>query len=160
MTSELLAPAPSGVDADAWLAACRAVRSYCGWHVAPSVDETLTLDGSGARRVYLPSLHVTDVTAATSDGAAVTSPEWSESGIVKHPSGCWSSKMRGVTVTLAHGYDECPEDLLAVLRELVSSASLGGVSQVTNGEHSVRFEGALNTRQRSVLDAYRIVSVA
>ena len=40
-------------------AAQAAVRAYCGWHIAPSLSETLVLDGTGARAFILPTLHLT-----------------------------------------------------------------------------------------------------
>lgn len=154
-----LAEAPTGVDADDWEAACGAVRAYCRWHVAPSVPEPITVDGSGAAVLFLPTLHLTAVTSITNDGTAVVDPEWSESGMVRR-AGCWTRKLRGVVANITHGYETCPPEVLAVAAELVTSAGRGGASSVTSGAHQVRFEPTLDSRQRSILDRYRIASVS
>ena len=45
-----------------WVRAAQgAVRRYCGWHVAPSITETLRLDGYGGRVLTLPSKHITAI---------------------------------------------------------------------------------------------------
>ena len=45
-----------------WVRAAQgAVRRHCGWHVAPSVTETLRVDGYGGRTLILPSKHVTAI---------------------------------------------------------------------------------------------------
>lgn len=158
MVDEPLAAAPAGVDADAWTAACAAVRAYCGWHIAPSVTEDVTVDGSGGSIQLLPTLHLTALTSITNDGTEVTDPEWSEAGMVR---GSWTSKFRGVVANMAHGFDECPPELLPVLRAIVSGASLDGASSVTSGNHQVQFEQALNNSQhRATLDLYRMVTIA
>lgn len=163
--SEPLAATPAGVDVDAWDAACRAVRDYCGWHVAPSVSHTLTLDGPGGTLLVLPSLRVTDVAEVTNDGTALTDPEWSEAGMVR--TGRWTQRFRGVTVTLTHGYDKCPEDILEVLRHMVGQrsalASFGPAQTQGAGPFSMQMPTAtlagavgLSGQHRGVLDKYRL----
>jgi hypothetical protein len=74
---------PAGVDEDAWAATVAEVRAFCGWHIAPEVTETLTLDGPGGYVLVLPTLHLVDLVSVTNDGTAVTDPastgtsEWS-----------------------------------------------------------------------------------
>lgn len=158
MATEPLVAAPAGVDADAWAAACAAVRAYCGWHIAPSVTEDVTVDGSGGNIQLLPTLHLTALTSITNDGTAVTDPEWSEAGMVR---GNWTQKLRGVTANMTHGFAVCPPELLPVLRAIVNGSSLGGASSVTSGTHQVQFEQALsNTQHRATLDLYRMVTIA
>lgn len=125
-----LADAPDGVDQAAWKAACSAVRAFCGWHIAPSHTEAITLDGPGSSILRLPSLKVTDVASITNDGTVVTDPEWSEAGMVR---GCWSGKFRSVTVTLTHGYELCPDEVLQVVKDMTSAASRVGLASMTAG---------------------------
>ena len=153
MTTVPLADSPPGVDDLGWIEACRAVRDYCGWHIAPSVTETLTVDGPGGALLLLPTLYLTDVSSITSDGHAVTDPEWSQNGMVR---GCWSSKFRGVVAEITHGYDEAPAEVLAVAREMLDGRSRTGVSQVTTNSHQVSFDLAPDVRQRRVLNRYRL----
>lgn len=162
MVTEPLAPPPVGVDSDAWTAACAAVRAYCGWHVAPSVAEVVTVDGSGSRVQPLPTLRLTALASITNDGAAVTDPEWSSAGMVRAPGcGVWTSRWRGVVATITHGYDECPAEVLDVIKEMVASGGRAGVAAVTNHDHSVTYDAStLDRRQRSVLDLYRRPALA
>lgn len=156
-----LAPVPDGVDADAWAAACAAVRSYCRWHVAPSVTETVTLDGPGGSILLLPTLHLTDLTI-TNDGTAVTDPEWSEAGMVR---GSWTSRFRGITATMTHGYDACPADVLQIVKDMAKAAFRVGQSGIVTGPFQVQFgqtsagaEGGavgISGEQAKRLDQYR-----
>lgn len=162
MVTEPLAAAPAGVDSAAWSRACAAVRAYCGWHVAPSVTESITLDGSGTQFLMLPSLRVTDITAITEDGstADATQYQWSATGQLWR-SWPWSGNFRSVVVDLTHGYDSCPEEILGVLEEAASRGTAGtAVSQVgqvrMGGVAGVPGAVSFLMEQKAVLDRYRI----
>lgn len=137
-----LAATPDGVDDGAWSEACADVRASCGWHIAPSIEEDLVLDdGRGSSttfgfvRLLLPSLQLTAVSAVSVDGVAVdvAGVRFQRRGVVDIPNaslpgsawpGWWSDPGPVVTVSVTHGYDECPKELLGVLRDLVK---VGGV---------------------------------
>lgn len=152
-----LPDAPAGVAAETWEATVAEVRAFCGWHIAPEVEETVTVDGPGSSLLVLPTLHLTDLTGVTNDGSTVTDPEWSRTGMVRH---CyWTHKFRGVTATMTHGYEEWPADLLAVMADLATStAALAGVKAVTSGSHQVTFESSMRPSQRDVLGRYQLPS--
>ena len=162
MAAAVLAPTPTGVEPVVWAAACEAVRAFCGWHVAPSVSESVTVDGSGGSVQFLPTLHLTALTSISSDGVEVTDPEWSAAGMVR--GACWSRKFRGVTATMTHGYDEPPVEVVAVARNLAESAGvMPGARQITSGPHSVTLTeaaqagaSAMSPAHHAVLDRYRI----
>lgn len=162
MVDAPLAYAPPGADEAAWDAACAAVRAYCGWHVAPSAQEDVVLDGSGSRVMMLPTLRLTDLTDVTDDGTAVDSPEWSAAGMVrKSTGGTWSWKFRSFAATMTHGYDDCPGELLGVIAE-AASRGVAGVAATQVGQ--VRIESGSGSAgfmldQRAVLDRYRIPGV-
>jgi hypothetical protein len=90
------------------------IRAYCGWHVAPTVSETLLVDGPGGHVVTLPTMHVENVmavtvvnpSAAATPYAALTSIdfEWSPLGELRRWPDVWTSLYRGLTVSLEHGY--------------------------------------------------------
>jgi hypothetical protein len=89
-----------------------------GWHVAPSRDETLTVDGPSAgdlKRMVLPSRYVTVVTEVrdVSGDTPVVITGWrltsAREGVLYHPSG-WGQGQYEVDVT--HGYELTPPDLL------------------------------------------------
>lgn len=92
-----------------------AIRRFAGWHIAPVLTETLTVDGPGGRLLTLPTMRVVDLTAMTVDGEAVLVDdyEWSARGQVRYAS-LFPATWRAVTVTLEHGYPlEDVEDVVA-----------------------------------------------
>ncbi|HQV83153.1 MAG TPA: hypothetical protein PLX57_08610 [Ornithinibacter sp.] len=158
MTDVVLADLPDGVDEAAWLSACATVRAYCGWHVAPLVTETVTLDGRGRCSYFLPTLRLVDLVSLAADGVAVDDPEWSSMGEVR---GVHSNKLRGIVAEIVHGLEECPADVLKVLHEMAAAGDRDGVTSVTSGQHQVSFEtGAPTSRQRAALNRYRLVGIA
>jgi hypothetical protein len=152
--------APAGVDEDAWAATVAEVRAFCGWHIAPEVTETRTFDGRGGSLLFLPTLQLVDLVSITNDGTAVTDPEWSETGKVRHY--CWTLKFRGIVAEMTHGYEEWPAELLAVMAEMSSSVSsqYAGVKAVTSGAHQVTFETSMSSTQREVLGRYQLPFLA
>jgi hypothetical protein len=160
MVDVLLADAPAGVDAAAWAAANAAVRAYCGWHVAPVVTETVTLDGSGTNLMFLPTLHLVDLVSIVNDGETVEDPEWSAVGVVR---GTWTTKFRGVVATMEHGHTVCPPEILAVLTEIATSDLPGSATSLASGPYKVGFGSTgpnAAASHASVLDAYRIARVS
>lgn len=99
------------------------IRAYCGWHVSPSITETITLDGPGSDTLFLPSLHVTDVASVTVDGVAQNEPEWSESGLIR--GAFHGRRFRSIVVTLTHGYTELPHALKAAADRLTAVSAAG-----------------------------------
>lgn len=156
---------PTGVDPSKWLAACAAIRSYCRWHIAPSVSEVLTLDGSGRPVQFLPTLRLTELSLITNDGVTITNPEWSRAGMVRGPR-CWSSKWRAVVASITHGYDECPAEIVPILTDMAQAISAGGGTSVQAGPFSVRGGQndaqtqagivGLSDEQKRVLAPYRL----
>ena len=157
MVDEPLASTPSGVDEAAWDAACATVRAFCGWHVAPSVTQPMTVDGPGGSMLLLPTLHLTNVTSVTNDGTAVTDPEWSEAGMVR---GAWSTKFRGVTLSMTHGYELCPDDVALVAQALALRVQANPESavRVQRGPFSDQYEAGngLTAFEKATLDRYRL----
>lgn len=121
----LLQPASSNRAQDYLTGAETAVRRFCGWHVAPTIDQTLVLDGSGAGTIFVPTLHVEDITSCTNDGQAidVATLEWSAGGYLRAPEGrIWSSRLRGVRIQILHGYDEA-SDVGEMIRAIAARAA-------------------------------------
>lgn len=127
------------INAEFWLKAAHgAVRRFCGWHVAPVIAETLTLDGSGGTDILLPSLRVTQLVSVLSDGVDVTARvDTSSAGILRLTSGKWTHRLGRVTVALSHGYelDEVPE-VAAIIAGIAKRGPNSGrveASESTNG---------------------------
>ena len=170
MNADQIVTTTTRIDADFWLnAAHGAVRRECGWHVAPVVEETLTLDGSGGRALLLPSGRVLSVIEALNDGVDVTSAvDFSRAGVLELQGGNWTRRLGRVSVTIRHGYaaDEVPEvvSLIATLARRGGSAPGVIESQSVNGA-SIRYltgGGAplsipLMQSEKDLLAPYRIV---
>ena len=140
------------------------IRRICGWHIAPQVTESVTLDGSGVDLQLLPTLNLVDLIDITSDGTLVTDPEWSRMGAVRLRGGCWTSKYRGVVATMLHGYENCPSDIRTAVARLgvldrVFRAGGGSVRvgqvQVSAPSGFIEWDG-LDPGTRSFLAPYRL----
>lgn len=102
------------------LAACEAVRLWCGWHIAPvKTDDVVTVDQLGNQVLTVPSLHVTDVTAVIdADGRPITDYEWSAIGQLSRDLG-WPRGFRAVTVTMTHGLTVTPAGVKSVVIDML-----------------------------------------
>jgi hypothetical protein len=163
-----LLSAPSADPAADDLAAAEAVvRKYCGWHIAPVVIQDLVLDGTGTASLFVKSLRLLNVSAATVDGTAldVATLEWSEAGYLRIP-GAWPDKLRSVRLTIEHGFDDVP-DVVSVIRSIAAraSASPTGVVREQAGAVSISMSMVapgvsggvvLMDHERRMLDKYRI----
>lgn len=148
-------------------AAVGIVRGYCGWHVFPRRSETLTVQGSGAKVLYLPTMAVADVIAVSEEGEELppNAYEWAECGTLRKRVGCWTSAYRGVEVELVHGLDAVPavdSIVLSMVKRAASNPT--GLSSMTVGGRSEGYfsyggvAGAFMpmAQEYAVLDAYRL----
>ena len=141
-----------------------AIRNYCGWHVWPERQETLTVDGEGGVVLTLPTLRVVEVDKVTENGteADVDAYEWSASGDLKRVGGCWTTRWRGIAVELSHGYAVCPFSALvaSVAREIADAAKVGGpITKVGPFEFGDGGGGSASQAiltYRGTLDLYRL----
>lgn len=144
------------------------VRTYCGWHIAPSVTETVTADGSGGLVQALPTLNLTAVTAITEDGEPVDMDDvhWSTAGLVTRATP-WTSRLGGVTANITHGYSTVPAEivgvvLMAAVRAAVSPTGAvreqAGPFSITYSQTSPNQAGGvvLLPHEKLVLDRYSI----
>lgn len=146
----------------------REIRDYCGWHIAPAIDETITVDGSGGTVQQLPTLRLNSVTSVTENGTELgaTVYEWSYDGSLRR-CGYWTTRYRGVVAEVNHGYETVPENLVSVILDAASSAiatpvgdnvsenepeTMGPFSWGGKDSRGVEFTDA----QRRILDRYRI----
>lgn len=131
------APFPVAIVASA----AESVRRDAGWHIAPSVTETVTVDGKGGQWLFLPSLHVTAVTAVrdVSGDTPTTLTGWrlTRAGMLYRAAG-WPYAVAAVEVDLTHGYDACPPELLPAIAARAQSARVNhGTGNVRLGSLSV-----------------------
>lgn len=146
------------------------VRSFCGWHIAPSRTETLTVRARGGNTLLLPSMYVTAITTVTMDDTSVLTVEdqyiWSAAGVLTHGN-CWGYGV--VEVALTHGYTDAPAEVTAVVQAVAqravsnpsgaSSRSIGPFSE-SYGSLSSGTALSLFDSEKEVLRRYRIPAVA
>lgn len=108
-------------------AAGETVRGICGWHIAPRLTETLTLDAQGGQYLFLPTLYLVEVSEVRDLTGDTPQPitGWRKSrvGMLFRRQG-WPCGLESVEVDLVHGYETCPVDLIP---EIVKAA--GAVSR-------------------------------
>ena len=155
---------PTNYKADPIAAATRAIRNYCGWHVAPVIEETMILDGNGAEVLQLRSGKVVEVREVTVDGNPVE-VEWSEDGLLRlKGGGRWPKKYRAIEVDIMHGH-EAAEDLAQLITGLQARAAMDPTGVITHqragtqGVNTSPTGGAISLldREKAILDAYRLV---
>lgn len=139
------------------------VRAYCGWHIAPSRSETVSVEGGGARVLLLPSLHVTSTTEVRDESGTVLAG-WKvrENGVARAGS-CerWDCEVL-YEFDLVHGYNEMPAEVQEIVNDLDGrSGGTGVYSQVGQVRYATGSDGApigsaLTSYQRSVLDRYKL----
>lgn len=135
------------------------IRTLCGWHIAPEITETVTLDSYGQDTLLLPTLHLVDVAAVKywngtelADVAGWDSRTgWSPRSCTIHKPGGFPIGRRIIEVTMVHGYTEPPSAILDAIAEIVEP---GRIVQESIGSRSVSFAesapvwGAVGTLSR------------
>lgn len=149
------------------------IRKYAGdWSITQESGVVATLDGTGERSLWLPSLLVTAVASVVEDGqtlTVVTGFDWTSYGKLIRVGRCWTCKPRSVVVTFTHGYATVPDDVkdicLSVAGRLyrnpagLRSKTVGAVSWTTAGA-ATDGGGDLNEFERKDLTPYRLATVA
>jgi hypothetical protein len=144
--------------------AIEAVVGYCGWHIAPSVTETVVLDGSGLTVQTLPSLNVTEISDVSELGNAVGQVDWSTYGVMeKRNGGLWTDRRRGIAVTLTHGFAATPTWIVTMVCAMAGRAflgSLGVIQEAAGGEsatyHATSGAVVMLPNERTMLNRLRL----
>lgn len=156
------------MDSQYWLhAAQAAVRAYCGWHIAPKIDDVLTADAEGGRTLLVPSKKINSVSSITLDGQELLGRcDWSEDGIIQLRSGRWPDRLQAVSITLNHGYD--PQEVAHIQQLImhiarrarsqpaVQSQSVNGSSMTAWGTGGNPLGIPLLDTEKAMLDTYRL----
>jgi len=160
-------------------AASSLIRRYCGWHIYPSVEFDLTMDGPGGTILQLPSKYLTDVASITEAGTLTDASayRWSQLGEVERATTFWQSGHWGSWWTLGYrtiqaaftsGYADPPPELATMAMSMTSRAlsSPTGATREQAGNVSIQYalssSGAagglaLMENDMAQLDPYRIV---
>lgn len=135
-----------------------AVRSWCGWHIAPSRPETVKVESEGGRVILLPSLFVTDCTEVRKeDDAAVTGWKVRQNGVAR---GHWAAEVE-YAFDIVHGYEDMPQELLSIIAELDSGVG-PAVASHSAGPFSETYRSSNLEDQpisvRAVVSRYRLLA--
>ena len=115
-----------------------AIRDYCGWHVAPSLECTFTGEGDG-RLLMLPAMGMVAVDSLEVDGETVTDFQWSTNGMVRLKSSTFPDIWRSVVCTYTAGFDAGV--IGHVVAQIASNALVAapGVSSERVGDVSIAY---------------------
>lgn len=149
---------------DVLTAAGETVRNICGWRIAPSDTQTVTLDSDGGCILYLDTLKLTelvevrDVTGATP--VVLDGVKTKENGRLYRLAG-FPRGVQAVEVDFTDGYAACPEDLLPIV---AAAARTSGDSRLPRqqslGSASISYESTSQaTSAQKVLDSYTIPGI-
>lgn len=169
MAIDPIVSAQTQVNPQFWLnAANQAIRTECGWHVAPIITEELVLDGAGGKNLLVPSLRIREVVIARSDGRDVTDQvKFSRrAGVLTLASG-WSCDIGSIELTIRHGFEaeEVPNIAALIVTLTKRAASSGAFVQQSIGPASAKVatgrDGAalgvpLLESERETLAPYRL----
>lgn len=140
------------------------IRDYCGWHVAPVITETITVNGSGTHHLALPTLKIKELLGVSIDGVAVdlASIQWDEGGILYRSGSLWPKGPRRITVSMTHGFN--PENVAWIVKQIADRVGGNvppGVERVTVGQRSVTYRDTagitqLMSNEKAALLPYKI----
>ena len=162
-TEPLIAPGTiAGFPSEAVERAAAEVRDEAGWHIAPVITETVTVNGRGGQILLVPSLRIVAVIAVR-DVTDPASPRvldgWrvDKSAGLLHRDAGWPRGVASVEVEMRHGFTACPLPLYGVIRERCQLAGINpGVRSESLASRSVQFGlvGVVDTG--AVMDRYTI----
>ncbi|WP_157777247.1 hypothetical protein [Nocardia terpenica] len=146
------------------------VRDWCGWHIAPTITETVVADGSGTAVLMLPTLHLRDVHTVTENGHPIdlTRVRWSGAGYLRRDT-AWTGREQGVRAGITHGWPDPPPVVAAVVLGIAKRAkdtpatairarTAGPFSEtLTTGPDGSVGGVTLTPAERDLLALYRIV---
>lgn len=144
-----------------------AIRDYCGWHVAPILTETLTVDGNGRSLLLLPSGRIRKLLKVEVCGEDVTDRVRASARAGMIEGVMFPRRFGAVEVTLEHGFS--PVEAASVLGVLdratkrfatdprIRSQAVAGASvgyATTAG--GAPLSHLLTVDEKQALDTYRI----
>ncbi|NNG20501.1 hypothetical protein HJ590_13180 [Naumannella sp. ID2617S] len=143
-------------------ALCQQVRTECGWHIAPTITETMTLDNNSNWAIVLPTKHARKVTAVrifdpwTNQMRPLPAwnprTGWNTAGVIASPDYPLPNGLRVIEVDVEHGYAECPVDLL----RFIAKTAPGRIVQESLAGRSVTLAGDDAFRMSPVIGKYRL----
>jgi hypothetical protein len=146
-------------------AAVAAVRSYCGWVIAPITTETVDVWSPDGRSLFLSTQGLTAIGSVVQDGVTLSSTGYlfDKYGVVRCVPGNTFRLTSRLTVTFTHGTDLFPENVQNVILGLAQRAindTRGIIPSVTGGKSfAVESYGPqLTAADKEKLEPYAIPS--
>lgn len=137
---------PSAIDA-----AVGALRAECEWHIAPPRVDTWTIRTGGQDTIVLRTLNVEAIQAIA---PAVDPAQVHDLGDgVLHLPGGWPHV---VTITVSHGFEVCPPELLPLIAGRARAGVAGRVRSESIGGRSVTLESGADPAADAVLSKYML----
>ena len=184
----MTAPAP---DAEDWAeyqnhtpeyylrVATHAIVKYLGWHLAPSVTETIQVPVKQRGLILLPSRYVTAVESVVIAEESLPADDfiWDKGGWIetgrfyydtsRYPTATSSWRPNLATVTFTHGYAEVPLEVKQIAFEMAETAIATPVNNVSQMGTPAGYRITLSTPpgfyitdyQQKVLAPYRLFGV-
>lgn len=129
------------------------VRDTCGWHIAPTLTQTVRIAPT-KNLLFLRTMKLLDVVSVTDrDGNEVEVDDFDEgTGIVS-----LKRAPRGrVAVEFEHGYEDCPPALLSVVAERAARIKAGTARQESLGSRSISIAAVPDVTSDEVIARYRL----
>ena len=109
-------------------AAQAAVRSFCGWHVAPIITEVVDRYELAGDAILLPTMrlhNVVSITAADGNDLVAGARVWGETSGMIHRYGGWPPACDGpLQIEIKHGYSpEEAADVINVVKQAAARAA-------------------------------------
>jgi hypothetical protein len=124
--------------------ATEAVIEYCGWHIAPVLTETVTVDGTGTLIQTLPTMHLVELVSLAERGVDldVSRVDWSTNGVMEKRWGSgWTSRRRGIIAEITHGFELTPAWVVTLICAMAGRAYVtpAGIAQESSGGESITY---------------------
>lgn len=142
-----------------------AVRDFCRWHIAPTREDQVDIDGSEYVTQVLPTRNLVAVSNVQLDGRPLVEGvnfKLDRVGILRRiDCGRWCGRL---TLTMSHGYPMPPEAVQAVIGDLVKGADSAGAASMQAGPFSITPNAAvggggvvgLSDQQKATLSRYAL----
>jgi hypothetical protein len=133
-----------------------AAVEYCGWHIAPRLTTSVTVDGSGTRIQPLPTLNLVALNTLAENGQPldVNRIDWSGNGLLeKYGWEVWTRRRRGVVADIEHGYVDTPSWIVTLVCAVAARGFLTspGVMQESAGGESITYSTSKATAPPGVV---------
>ena len=97
--------------------ATASIQNYCQQVISYESNDSVTVDGHGGRKIFLPELPVISVSAVYEDGDLLTvnvDYKLGENGVLHRLNGYWQAGVQNYRIVYTHGLATIPEDILGV----------------------------------------------